>query len=78
MFSYLSLPDKSQSQSQSHFDDASLKQKPHPTFWRPMLEWGGKGMGYAYGYENSKAVWTEGGRWRPYKRDTMTKGTFLV
>ncbi|KAK7690645.1 hypothetical protein QCA50_005744 [Cerrena zonata] len=62
--------------SQSH--DSSQETKPHPTFWRPKAEWRGKSAGYAWGYENSEAVWTEKERWRPYVRDTMTKGTFVV
>lgn len=52
--------------------------RPPATFWRPMGEWGGKNMGYALGYQNSNAVWSEGGRWRPYQKDRMRKATFVV
>ncbi|CAL1716616.1 unnamed protein product [Somion occarium] len=52
--------------------------RPPATFWRPMGEWGGKSVGYALGYQNSNAVWSEGGRWRPYQRDRMRKATFVV
>ncbi|KAI0078762.1 hypothetical protein K474DRAFT_804409 [Panus rudis PR-1116 ss-1] len=52
--------------------------RPPPTFWRPMIEWGGKSAGYAMGYHNSRAVWSEGARWRPYQRDRMRRAVVVV
>jgi len=53
-------------------------ERPLPTFWRPMSQWGGKSAGYAYGYISSRPAWTESMRGRPYHRDNMRKATVVV
>ncbi|KAL4248016.1 hypothetical protein ABKN59_002394 [Abortiporus biennis] len=55
-----------------------LEPKPTPAFWRPLREWGGKSGGYGYGYTSSKPVFSELGLRRTYRRDKMTKATFLI
>ncbi|TCD61656.1 hypothetical protein EIP91_008125 [Steccherinum ochraceum] len=60
---------------------AEQKQKeprPPPAFWRPMMQWGGKSAGYAFGFTSSRPIWTETTRWRPYRRDNMRKATVVV
>ncbi|KAF9036147.1 hypothetical protein BJ165DRAFT_1533011 [Panaeolus papilionaceus] len=54
---------------------AKNKERPPPQFWRPDPSWGGKSLGYAYGYPSGLAVTQGFGRsdhWR-YQRDTMAK-----
>ncbi|TFK47694.1 hypothetical protein OE88DRAFT_1647492 [Heliocybe sulcata] len=47
------------------------KSRAPPSFWKPNLEWGGKSLGYAMGYEGSSAL--QSSEVRGYKRDTMRK-----
>ncbi|KZT22027.1 hypothetical protein NEOLEDRAFT_1138568 [Neolentinus lepideus HHB14362 ss-1] len=47
------------------------KPRPSPSFWRPKLEWGGKSLGYAMGYEGSSPFQNEDVR--QYTRDSMRK-----
>ncbi|EPQ52858.1 hypothetical protein GLOTRDRAFT_140452 [Gloeophyllum trabeum ATCC 11539] len=48
--------------------------RPPPSFWRPNIEWGGKSLGYAMGYEGSLPI--REGEVRQYARDTMRKAVY--
>jgi hypothetical protein len=45
-----------------------------PSFFRPLMEWGGKSAGYAMGYEGSRPVPTGSVRQWKYRRDSMRSG----